>query len=256
MRKLIGGFAAAALYALIVLNGPARADVVITSFEDFFENALYASWASPTAYIDYGSESYSVTASGYGSNWTYIGGLGVLGAGNTHLQLDVTLEGPATADALLGPIITLVDADGSNYNFAWYGQLLGNHILTMPVDAPTWIGGAGTVPGLDLDHIDHLHLQLDPSSFTGEYTVRWNELSLITIAGVPGDFNGDSIVDGRDLLAWQQGESPAPLSAADLATWKGAYGAGSLAAISTVPEPSSIFLLLLSGVGLCGRPRR
>lgn len=260
MKIQLRSLALAAWCALVALNGPAKADVVITSFQDFFENALYASWASPEALIDYGTESYSVTATGYGSNWTYIGGLGVQGAGNTHLKLDVTLEGPPAADGHLGPLITLVDADGSNYNFAWYGQLLGNHILTIPVNAPTWIGGPGTVPGLDLDHIDHLHLQLDPGGFgtAGQYTVRWNELSLFTQASLPGDFNEDGHVDGQDFLVWQRGGSPNSLSASDLADWQGAYGGGSLAAIATVPEPTAVYLMILmsvSAVGYCRPPR-
>lgn len=260
MRNQWRSLAIAAWCTLVALIGAAKADVVITSFQDFFENALYASWAAPEALIDYGTESYSVTATGYGSNWTYIGGLGVQGAGNTHLKLDVTLEGPPAADGHLGPLITLVDADGSNYNFAWYGQLLGNNILTIPVNSPTWIGGAGTVPGLDLDHIDHLHLQLDPGGFgnTGAYTVRWNELSLFTQATLPGDFNEDGLVDGQDFLAWQRGESPSPLSATDLADWKGAYTGGSLAAVSAVPEPSAACLMLfmiVSAIGQCRPPR-
>jgi len=159
--------ATAALFsALIALHGAARADVLITSFDgDFFENELYASWAADTATIEYGPESYSVTATGYGSNWTYIGGLGIQGEGETHLKLDVTLEGPPAAEGHLGPIITLVDADGTRNNYAWFGQLLGNNILTLPIASPTWVEAPGTTSGLDLNAIDHLHLQIDPGGF-------------------------------------------------------------------------------------------
>lgn len=257
MRNLSNSLRATIMCTLVAFPSAAQADTLITSFEDFFENALYASWASPTAYIDYGTESYSVTATGYGSNWTYIGGLAIQGAGNTHVQLDVTLEGPPAADGHLGPIITLVDADGTSNNYAWYGQLLGNHILSMPIDAPTWSGAAGTIAGLDLNAIDHLHLQLDPGGFgsAGEYTVRWNELSLITVEGVTGDFDGDGDVDGQDFLVWQRGESPEPLSATDLADWQGAYGVGPLAAIAAVPEPSTVLLIGIVGVSALGGRR-
>lgn len=245
------------LSAMAALSGAAKADVLITSFEeDFFENALYASWAAPTAVLEYGPESYSVTASGYGSNWTYIGGLAVQGAGNTHLKLDVTLEGPPAADGHLGPIITLVDADGTRNNYAWYGQLLGNHILTLPITSPTWVEAPGTTSGLNLNAIDHMHLQIDPGGFgtTGQYTVRWNELSLITVAGLPGDFNNDSRVDGQDFLVWQRGGSPSPLSAEDLNAWKTGFGspAASLA-VGAVPEPSAAVLLVLASAGLLRR---
>ena len=250
---------AAAVCLPLSLGGTARADVLITNFDEgFFEDDVYASWELPSATIEYGATSYNVTATGYGSNYTYIGGLGIQGAGNTHIRLDVTLEGPPAADGQLGPIVTLVDADGTKANYAWYGQLLGNHVLTMPVTAPSWIGVAGTTPGLDLNAIDHLHLQLDPAQFgaTGQYTVRWNDLSLITQAGVPGDFNSDSHVDGADFLVWQRGGSPTPLSPADLETWKANYGNGAASpVVAAVPEPATWGLLAACGAALCGMRR-
>ena len=240
-------------------NRTARADALITNFDEgFFEGELYASWLSQASTIEYGATSYNVTATGYGSNYTYIGDLGIQGAGNTHIRLDVTLEGPPAADGQLGPIVTLVDADGTKANYAWYGQLLGNHVLTMPVTAPSWIGVAGTTPGLDLNAIDHLHLQLDPAQFAtqGQYTVRWNDLSLITQAGVPGDFNNDSHVDGADFLVWQRGGSPTPLSPADLATWKANFGTGAAApVVAAVPEPATLGLLAVAGFALYGMGR-
>ena len=65
---------------------------------------------------------------------------------------------------------------------------------------------------------------------------------------LPGDFDGDLDVDGRDFLAWQRGESPDPFSNADLAAWQQYYGTvipAPLAAVS-VPEPLSAVLF-----GLC-----
>ncbi|MBA4106454.1 MAG: hypothetical protein C0485_11910 [Pirellula sp.] len=259
MKQATIYFAAAMFSAFAALNGAARADVLITSFDlgTYTENALYASWAAPTAIIDYGDESYNVTAAGYGSNWTYIEGRVPEGAGETHLKLDVTLEGPLAADGHLGPIITLVDADGTRNNYAWYGQLLGNHVLTLPITSPTWVEAPGTTSGLDLNHINHMHLQLDPGGFgsAGQYTVRWNDLSLITVAGLPGDFNNDSRVDGQDFLVWQRGGSPAPLSADDLNAWKTGFGTAAAPTVGAVPEPSTLGLLTLASVAMC-RQRR
>ncbi|MEQ8837728.1 MAG: PEP-CTERM sorting domain-containing protein, partial [Lacipirellulaceae bacterium] len=62
----------------------------------------------------------------------------------------------------------------------------------------------------------------------------------------PGDFIADGNVDGEDFLAWQRGESPDPLSAADLGAWQTNYGAA--AATFAVPEPTSAGLLGLSTV--------
>jgi hypothetical protein len=65
-----------------------------------------------------------------------------------------------------------------------------------------------------------------------------NDVFINTVAGLPGDFDFDGDVDGRDFLVWQRGGSPTPLSAGDLADWQANYGAGSQTAATTaVPEP-------------------
>lgn len=68
-------------------------------------------------------------------------------------------------------------------------------------------------------------------------------------AGLAGDFNNDSKVDGGDFLVWQRGGSPSPTSAADLATWKTNYGQG-ITPVSAVPEPGTLGLALLGLVAL------
>jgi hypothetical protein len=74
--------------------------------------------------------------------------------------------------------------------------------------------------------------------------------------GVPGDFDDDGDVDGRDFLVWQRGGSPTPLSASDLALWKSHYGTGTLSAVTAVPEPCSALLLTLLGTALFGCRRK
>ena len=251
---------ATVLSAVVVSNGTVEAQTLISNFNTLFENELYPSWSSPDAVIVSGPDNYSVTAKGYGSNYIYIGEPLINGAGNTHLELDVTLSGPPAADGHLGPIVSLVDADGSFHNFAWFGQLLGNHILTMPVTTPTWVTTPGTTPGLDLSNLLHMHLQLDPGGFgsQGFYTVEFNNLNLITVEGTPGDFDDDGDIDGRDFLVWQRGDSPTPLSATDLADWQNGYGGGPLVATSAVPEPSSICVMIVASISAIGfrRPSR
>lgn len=71
-----------------------------------------------------------------------------------------------------------------------------------------------------------------------------------------GDFDGDGDVDGRDFLVWQRGETTPALDPALLAEWQGAYGgAGPLATIGAVPEPSSLLLAAMSVALLVGRRR-
>lgn len=68
----------------------------------------------------------------------------------------------------------------------------------------------------------------------------------VTNADLPGDFDFDGDVDGLDFLKWQRGESPAPLSASDLAQWEANYGKSSslTSSSATVPEPSGSVLVL------------
>jgi hypothetical protein len=73
---------------------------------------------------------------------------------------------------------------------------------------------------------------------------------------LPGDYNGDRTVDGRDFLLWQRGESPDPLSSSDLADWETNYGTDPsplASATSTVPEPTTLVLLLVGGLIFCHR---
>jgi hypothetical protein len=61
--------------------------------------------------------------------------------------------------------------------------------------------------------------------------------------GAPGDFDQDGLVDGGDLLAWQRGESPLPLSAADFGDWEANFGASSsVSAVAAIPEPGTWLL--------------
>lgn len=81
----------------------------------------------------------------------------------------------------------------------------------------------------------------------------FGEAPLLTIfLSVPGDFDGDLDVDGEDLLAWQRGDSPNPMSADDLSLWQQNYagGAGTLESAVAVPEPASMMLCGLVALAL------
>jgi hypothetical protein len=74
---------------------------------------------------------------------------------------------------------------------------------------------------------------------------------------VPGDFNGDQIVDGGDFLAWQRrlGAPTNGLTGAALQTWRDHFGPGIVAASSAVPEPSA-GEFAAAAIALLGRARR
>lgn len=59
-------------------------------------------------------------------------------------------------------------------------------------------------------------------------------------AFVEGDFDFDGDVDGRDFLLWQRNPG-----VGDLSDWQANYGAGSLIAAVSVPEPTSIAFLCI-----------
>ena len=62
----------------------------------------------------------------------------------------------------------------------------------------------------------------------------------------PGDFDGDGDVDGNDFLEWQKTDG----TPAGLADWNGNYGTGVTAgaAAASVPEPTTLILLMSLGV--------
>lgn len=169
------------LASSLVITLSAIADTTITTFDDFYMDGLFG-WSD--AVVTSTETNYSITDIGYGSGYKDINP-NIDASGETTIEVTVTLSGPPGADGHLGPIVSLVDGDGTFYNFAWYGQTLGTHVLTNNVNSPTFTSGAGTVPGLDLATLDFFHLQLDPGGFgsAGAYTVVWENLRLTGATG-------------------------------------------------------------------------
>lgn len=79
----------------------------------------------------------------------------------------------------------------------------------------------------------------------------------ISPAGVPGDYNGNGIVDAADYVLWRNGgplqnevDAPGTVNAADYTAWKARFGntsaagSGSLA-IDPVPEPATVVFAVL-----------
>jgi hypothetical protein len=126
------------------------------------------------------------------------------------------------------------------------------------------------------------HLIYDGSMRSDPFLILFNYFSdndLLDEAGLaihaagtlPGDFDLDDKVDGRDFLIWQRlygstTRTVADISlngvvdAADLAIWQANYGAkfGTLSAlnVSQVPEPSSLLLCLVTVSGMIGLKRQ
>ncbi|QDT01372.1 DUF1559 domain-containing protein [Adhaeretor mobilis] len=68
--------------------------------------------------------------------------------------------------------------------------------------------------------------------------------------GLPGDFDGNEVVDGADFLNWQRDE----LGGDALSDWHSGYGTSSTVSFSAVPEPSTLMsMTIIAGLLSSGR---
>jgi hypothetical protein len=96
--------------------------------------------------------------------------------------------------------------------------------------------GRGMSVRRDISQIDLLAV-CELSGFSG------CQLDVRPTGTMEGDFNGDHLVNGRDFLIWQRGQSAASLSWAELNMWQTGYGAAGFVQASSVPEPGSLLLV-------------
>jgi hypothetical protein len=99
--------------------------------------------------------------------------------------------------------------------------------------------------GLDNDNIltiDNLKIE---GPFTGGGTLQ-------------GNYDGDTDVDGNDLLAWQVGGAEGGLTPENLQAWKDNFGAGGgvAAAVGAIPEPTGLALIGIAAMSLLRFRRR
>ena len=124
---------------------------------------------------------------------------------------------------------------------------LGLLSVDLDVDVITDLVGSSTHLGLLLMG-DAGGLSAD---FVGDPNSDFAPMLNITFAPIPGDFDLNRVVDGFDFLKWQRGEVSSPPSADDLLDWQNNYGTtASLAAITSVPEPTTLCFVLLGALGL------
>jgi hypothetical protein len=179
MHRYIKWFTRAALAsACFALFGLARAETIITTFQNFNLDGLFPSWTSSSVVSL--PTNFTITASGFGSGYKAITP-NVDATGEKTIELTVSLSGTGTGP-ISGPIVSLVDADGTFYNYAWYGQTQGTHVLSASLNTPTFTSAAGSVPGLDLSKLAFFHLQDDPGSYAGQYTITYH---LLRLTGAP-----------------------------------------------------------------------
>ncbi|QDV78965.1 hypothetical protein [Botrimarina mediterranea] len=90
----------------------------------------------------------------------------------------------------------------------------------------------------------------------GQQSAFWDDFSLMAaVAGLPGDYNGDNVVDAADYTVWRDGNSPDDTQAGyDL--WAANYGATSApSAAAAIPEPTACVLVLFGLTAVAARRR-
>jgi len=156
----------------------------IDNFNSDFMAGYYPNWSVANEVS--GPNSLSMTATGFGGGYHGVFP-NVATESNKVLRLDVTLTAPAVANGKLGPIVVLQDGDGTQLTYAFYGQnpatnLILTRVLSAGVPVEAQPGGT---PGFDFSTISFFHLQLDPSSYAGSYTVAFNNLDVFGCTTVP-----------------------------------------------------------------------
>jgi hypothetical protein len=152
----------------------------VSSFDNYYMAGQYGSWSGQTPTST--ASNWQITAtSGFGGAYNFITPA-INTTTNRTLTLNVTLTAPAAANGLLGPIVVLEDADGTQLRYAWYGQSPGTNLVLTSVLGAGVLAQAGTTPGFDASSITAFHIQVDPSSYGGAYTAAFNDISIFGCA--------------------------------------------------------------------------
>jgi hypothetical protein len=155
---------------------------------------------------------------GFGSNGGIVGGLGSMGGTFSSADGSAQYTEGSTVSATFGGV-----------RYDWTISYSGNITWT---DADNSV--VNTISG-PLSGVDVVLMGLGSVS-----------------VGIPGDFDNDSDVDGRDFLVWQRNTSVGNLS-----DWQTNYGTGTgpLTAVTAVPEPGSLALVAAAVLPLLVRRR-
>jgi len=159
----------------------------------------------------------------------------ILGDGNWHhiaWEWDTSPGDPNSAFSTL-----YVDGVGESFNPLFGTVSFAGGTLGTDMEIGSRQGGFDAFQG----NIDDMRI-FDTAIYNQVVSFTPPTTSTIPDFILSGDFDGSGTVDGFDFLEWQRDPGVGNLS-----DWEANYGAsvGSTAAISAVPEPSSVVLLAL-----------
>lgn len=209
-----------------------------------FDNNANSLTLSPNSINDPNEFWYQCTGSGTAPNCGSPGALGnkTMDA-NTYIEIPtntvngqtVTFQGTVLSNSLTGPHVAKAfirdfAPDYSSFNESAVVLAPGPFSINLLTDI-----GVGR-------HVQYGFNFNGPNVWVTDVAPFGNAVvQTVGAVGIPGDFDGDSDVDGRDFLIWQR-----DTNVGSLADWQNNYGTGigGLAAVSSVPEPASLSLLV------------
>lgn len=158
------------------------------------------------------------------------------------------------------------NADGglwfeANASDSQLAELLTSGAITMDASQGSVVGiGTPWTIGGEQDLVFEFALEGEAFLRTGKVVYA----DLVTPVALPGDYNGDNLVDAIDYAVWRDANgtntvlpndpTPGTVTEADRAVWAGNYGASLPGGAAAVPEPATGFSVL--GLALLAAIRR
>jgi hypothetical protein len=206
---------------------------------------------APTRYVDAAPGIYAagVQAGSTNASDPYYAGFGTV----TAPAAQVTLFPQQTGTTLVGSSAWewhQVEIKKLGANVTW--EVDGVLIATVPAADDT----VSTGNNIFFGHSDiNATSSTDPNDGALLFTLIDNVM--VDQSSLPGDYNANGTVDAADYVVWRNGDSPDDTQAGyDL--WKANFGetAGSGAALTTIPEPSTLLLTIAALAVLAARRRK
>ena len=188
-----------------------------------------------------------------------IGSIGLwLKTDDPGLEVSIAMDDPGTGDrGLLKQVI----ADSQWHKYEWF--------LDESSDWEAWIGaGNGQIDG---ENVTIDSIQITGSSDAQVYLddVFWDPQAVF-VPPVPGDFNGDGLVNGDDLLSWQTGygtnslatisdgdaDDDGDVDGNDFLIWQRNLSPPALSNSQAIPEPTTLWLAFVGFAGITAVRRR